>query len=307
MSDATKIWTGDEWQAHVMRVLRHHYPTGEYQEIPDSHLGDAGLEGYSKDGRAYQCYAPEEPIDAAKRLDAQRRKLSRDIKKFSDTNRQFFEKALQVQIRIYVLVVPKIASKDLLETAKELAEKVRSLNLPYVTSDFSITITTDEEWPVALQQLRGVGLSKVSLAMPKIDDKQIQQWQESNPTHLAELQGKIKRMRPDTSDAERLVIRNELIQKLVAGQNALSELHDNYNTTYEEVLEMKSGRESYLRLQSLTVSGVPNEILQAAVSGYEEAMATKVPGVDEILAQALTWEAIADWMCRCPLDFPEPA
>src|SRR5580698_3196602 len=81
MASTFKTWSGDEWQEHIVMLLKRHYAPGQFQEIPDKHRGDAGLEGFTNDGCAYQCYSPEEPLEIAGRLDAHKRKIYRDIQK----------------------------------------------------------------------------------------------------------------------------------------------------------------------------------------------------------------------------------
>src|SRR5262245_25188814 len=75
--------TGDEWQDLCLRVLHEHHGAGELIEVPDDDRGDGGLEAFSLDGCAYQCYAPEnEPLSAKLRYEKQRDKMTKDVGKF---------------------------------------------------------------------------------------------------------------------------------------------------------------------------------------------------------------------------------
>ena len=56
-------WNPDEWQQRIVYLAKRlHGGPGGFVEIPDSHLGDCGLEGFSIDGGCigYQCYVPED-------------------------------------------------------------------------------------------------------------------------------------------------------------------------------------------------------------------------------------------------------
>ena len=57
---------GNEWQQLICRLLIHRYGL-QFEMVPDGHGGDLGIEGFSRDGCAYQCYAPDEPISVAER------------------------------------------------------------------------------------------------------------------------------------------------------------------------------------------------------------------------------------------------
>lgn len=65
-------------------LLKRHYAPGQFQQIPAKDRGDAGLEGFTNDGCAYQCYAPEEPLTLAQRTEKHKKKIYRDIKKFRE-------------------------------------------------------------------------------------------------------------------------------------------------------------------------------------------------------------------------------
>jgi hypothetical protein len=88
MNDGIKEWSGDEWQEHIVRLLRARYSEpGMFQEMPSRDRGDLGLEGFSRDGVCYQCYAPEPPYDVKDLYEKQRGKITTDIGKFMK-NRQ---------------------------------------------------------------------------------------------------------------------------------------------------------------------------------------------------------------------------
>ena len=74
--------TGTQWQDWADMLLQRHYGSGGYQKIPDKVKGDAGIEGFSMSGCAYQVYGPEEPLSTSERYEKHRNKITRDINKF---------------------------------------------------------------------------------------------------------------------------------------------------------------------------------------------------------------------------------
>ena len=62
MTSSYYIWDGEEWEQRVQLYLKRRYGPGEYVHLPAKHLGDFGIEGFSRDGLAYQCYAAQEPL-----------------------------------------------------------------------------------------------------------------------------------------------------------------------------------------------------------------------------------------------------
>src|SRR4051812_6267412 len=93
MTETVITWSGPDWQKHVLLLLKRHYGPGNFHEIPDQDRGDRGLEGFAQDGCAYQCYAAAEPLPIVDLRESQKRKITRDIKKFCD-NSQILHKLL---------------------------------------------------------------------------------------------------------------------------------------------------------------------------------------------------------------------
>src|SRR2546430_2916401 len=71
----------EEWQELVVQLLYLRYPIGQFQPIPDRDRGDCGLEGFSRDGVGYQCYAVEEPVTTAELSKKQKKKITNDLLK----------------------------------------------------------------------------------------------------------------------------------------------------------------------------------------------------------------------------------
>jgi len=58
-----------------LRLLKRHHGHTNYQEVPAKHGGDLGLEGFSTNGCAYQCYAAQGYRDTNSLYEAQRDKM----------------------------------------------------------------------------------------------------------------------------------------------------------------------------------------------------------------------------------------
>ena len=71
-----KVWERKEWEGHVNDLLRIKHGQENYVPIPDRHNGDAGIEGYSFCGNAYQSFCPEELCSTAELYEKQRDKMT---------------------------------------------------------------------------------------------------------------------------------------------------------------------------------------------------------------------------------------
>ena len=78
------------WEKYFKDILRKHYGTSNIKDIPDSYGGDFGIECYSFNGHAFQCYLPEQYSDKKKLTKAQQNKIRNDINKLTVKNIKSF-------------------------------------------------------------------------------------------------------------------------------------------------------------------------------------------------------------------------
>ncbi|MGB0733692.1 MAG: hypothetical protein ACPGPF_07995, partial [Pontibacterium sp.] len=74
------------WENYFKDIIRVHYQPANYNDVPDKHAGDFGIECYTLNGHVFQCYLPEQVADVGKLVDAQKSKIRKDIKKFTVDN-----------------------------------------------------------------------------------------------------------------------------------------------------------------------------------------------------------------------------
>jgi hypothetical protein len=304
MGEVIHTYEGRDWEAKIQKLLKLRYKLGDYQEIPDKHVGDFGLEGFSRDGCAFQCYAAEEPVSTQELYEKQRKKIAQDIKKFID-NRKQLEKIFDgVSIHYWLLVVPRFDSAQLVAYARSKAEEVRLAKLPYVADDFHIGIVTDENFAPEIQTLARSGGIQLELPLADPDPKELEEWAKNNSPSISTMDRKIKNIKTLTSQKQRSKFRDEMIRHFLVGQNALSRLKTTYPDLYEEVVKLKDEKESFLVVESLLSADPPNKTLTDTITTFTNTLEAKLPGVAGKAAKTFAFEAASDWLLRCPLDFP---
>lgn len=107
MADTVRDWDPNEWQDWVKQLLYAHYGHKHYQPVPDTDGGDYGIEGFSQDGCAYQCYAAEEPVGTEELYEKQRNKINEDLKKFVHNQQPLAKLFGALKIERWVFVVPR--------------------------------------------------------------------------------------------------------------------------------------------------------------------------------------------------------
>jgi len=295
---------GEEWQIWANKILSSHYGPTEYQIIPDRDRGDAGLEGFTRsDGHAYQAYGCEEPISTADRYEKQRIKMTKDIAKFIN-NRTTLERIFgTVRITRWVLFVPHCDSKELVIHASKKTDEVKKESLSYVADSFQVCVCQQSDFSITDNLLVNSLQRQLQIAVEAPTSEQIFDWAESNQRPSQVLSEKLDRLPTLINDESRKKFHSTVLDWYLKGQDILEALRV-YPDIYAKVIEAKSHRESFLATG--TVSGLaPQDHLMQSINELRQTLEREVHELHQYSSESLAYEAVADWLLRCPLDFPE--
>lgn len=298
--------SGPDWENWANKLLACHYGPAEYQTVPDKDKGDAGIEGFTlSGGHAYQAYGCEEPISTTERYEKQRSKLSKDIKKFID-NKAILGKIFGgVKISRWVLFVPYYDSKEIVKHAAKKTDEVIAEQLPYVSQSFRVKICSEDDFPVARDQLINASASSVEVEADPATTDQIVDWAKSNSGLALVLDNKLKRLPTITSDEKRRDFHTKVLKWYLEGESILDALRK-FPELYEKVIKTKSHREGLLAIAAVS-GGSSQEILTSSVQELLSSLKNEVKGLHSFSSEKLAYGTVADWLLRCPLDFPEIA
>jgi hypothetical protein len=298
-------WSGEEWDEYVSRLLIRKYHTA-YQRVPAAHGGDLGIEGFSRDGRVYQCYAHQGQLRVADRYEKQRRKMTADIRKFVGNGTHICEIVGEMTIEEWVFVVPEHDSRHLNSHAAAKQELVREAGIACVSPDFRISIVTDDYFETERRELIAAGLGDLALQESEPSEDELQEWQGRNTPLVEEMErklDKLHRLGVLTSDSVSS-LQSKLIRDFVRGESVLETVRTDYPEIWEIFRRVKRTQEYKLEGASL-LSESHLQRLRTAIEELEERITEAIPTLGDLERQWLTWSTVADWLMRCPLDFPE--
>ena len=299
-------WNPNDWENHIQRLLKMRYatPPGSYQHIPATTHGDCGLEGYAVDGTCYQCYAAQEWANSKQLYEKQRNKITKDIATFISNEDELLKILGMIRISLWNLVVPYWTNKDLLEHAKTKEDTVRDRNLKHVDSTFRIAILTEEDFAVEAQLLANANLYQFDIAAPSISPAELASWMADKDR--LELVGNLRRKAAHIGSRKSELITEKFQARMVAnyisGNNVLGRLEQELPETYLKVMEYKIQREGNLEAETFYTTKVPAEFLEYTLQQYQSEL-TAIPGISPRVAKTLAYEAVSDWLLRCPMDF----
>jgi hypothetical protein len=298
-----RFWEGEEWEKHIQLLLKRHYGPGNYQEVPAKHVGDFGIEGYSTDGCAYQCYATQEPCTTQQRYDAQRDKITTDIGKFIRNKPELVKIFGGTFIRRWILIVPVSESASLVQHASKKSEEVLKAVLPYVSDDFKVIIDTDSCFAKEMNELVNSGVILVEDQDINVDSVDRDDWIKSNDGLVGALSQKAQKIPRLATDGKIEDFKISIIEHYLRGQNLLDSFSRNYPDIYAQLDNCKRMYEFELKTLSLISSNPAPQHLNEALKEYSKKLQDSAPNLPGTIIQALGWEGISDWLMRCPLDF----
>ncbi|MEV6048235.1 hypothetical protein [Streptomyces xanthochromogenes] len=296
---ATHHYTGDEWEQYCLLLARRHYGADQVQEVPARHGGDLGIEAFTFCGRAFQCYAPVEPLSTAERYDKQRNKLSTDLRKLSTKQKDLQRLLGGVQISTYVFLVPIFDSAQLVQHASTKAEEVRAKNLPFISRDFKVTVATDAIYAKERNEV----LERVNSLVDVFPTPpgEVESWMEGNSQLAETALEKLAKLRLSPGVSRTYL--EQLINQFLDSENALARLRERYPDQWEAATGSKVRKERKLVLEYPPGSTNSAADVTSIVRSLKEEISRQVPALDDSFIDAMSWGSIADWLMRCPLDF----
>jgi hypothetical protein len=290
-----------EWEERVKTWLRLKYG-GQFETVPDDHGGDLGIEGFSRDGIAYQCYSPREILKAAELFANQRRKLGDDVGKFIDNSTELQALFGTLHIQQYWFVVPEHRSAKLVQFATRKAAEIVAAHLPYVDAGFFVHIATEEDFAPEIRQCteRNYGLLQVSA--PAVDTEAVGEWANQNDAQVAVVDAKASRLLQTKDRGLIARYRTRLLAQYIDGQNCLESLRISHSHIWEMVQEAVLHREKFVSNECLQVRE-PQDALKEQLERLTSEISASVPGFHRNTLDTIVHGIAGEWWIKCDIDF----
>ncbi|MFE9337282.1 hypothetical protein [Streptomyces sp. NPDC007063] len=295
----THHYSGDEWEQYCLLLARRYYGADQVQEVPARHGGDLGIEAFTFCGRAFQCYAPIEPLSTSERYDKHRDKLSTDLRKLSTKQKDLHQLLGDVKIANYIFLVPIFDSAQLVKHASVKSEEVRSKNLPFIADDFKVTVATDNIYAKERSEVLERLTTLVEIVPTPPGD--VDNWMDGNSQLAETVLEKLAKL--NLSLASRRAYLEQLVNQFLDSENALTRLREKYPDQWEAATGARVRKERKLVLEYPPGSANSAADVTTIAKSLKEELARQAPALDDSFVDAMSWGSIADWLMRCPLDF----
>lgn len=304
ISDIIDPYNGNQWEDLAHRLLQLKYGGHNYQKLPAAHGGDGGLDGYTLDGLAFQCYAPQQRYSLADLYAHQRAKMTDDINKFIQNQIVLGDLIRPKKYSRWMFLVPEHLSKELNQHGANKTREVISGNCSHIESDFAIAIQDASVYFVLeVSRLLQTGANQINVQIDEIEKSLVIQWHTANIGLAKKLIEKLKKLNLSTEKQNKAA--HNYIEYFLAYSKLISNLSTLTPEVYEKFEIMRLSEEK--TIQSLSdIETIRNAAdLTAQLNQFSQKLKDSFgSSYSDGTIGYLSRGVFADWLLRCPIDFP---
>jgi hypothetical protein len=299
---AVTSWDPEEWEAHAIAMLCHHFGVDEVVPVPDDDQGDRGLDAFTVSGIGYQCYAPQnEPLVPSARALLQKGKITKDLKKLKD-NADKLELLLgPVKLHTWALLCPVHKSAAVIEHCNVKAAEVLTWGLNFIAPRFKVQIHSAETYRKAHSFITATEkYGSFLTAPPEYDVIGADFGAVSNP-QIEMMDGKLAKLPGLKDDARRRTHRALLLERQLGGDVVLDRIRSRapeLASHYESMIDAARAEMVFGAVSSQPANEYYLDVRKSLVERF-----TRDPYLGEENAEFFADKCMADWLGQCPLDF----
>lgn len=303
---------GDSWEKLINSCYRIKFQDEHFTEIPAVHGGDAGIEGFTRKGRVYQCYCPEREYTDDELHDHLRDKMTKDIGKLTSSKYADRLKGLGVPvITEWHFVIPEYKDSRIIAHAETKRKEVIALkktnpsNYDYIADDFIIVIKQAEDFKVEITKIIRTTLTDMQLNFA-IYHTTAPDWSQCDSEKVTNIKRKVKAVMGDVdeSDEDYSDLVNMYISSYINGLEILKVLRVSYSEVYEDIymLEQSYKKEVSLKTKMNTNSSINAQLFNEILDDFQEKL-EQFKYLNTASIFELKIDLISGWLADCSMQF----
>lgn len=304
---------GNAWENICVKCYRYRYEDQHYTPIPAVSGGDAGIEGFTKTGIVHQCYFPERQYSDHELYEAQRDKLSADIKKLLNNGDRLVALGVPV-IHEWHFNIPEYRDSKILIHAATKQKEVLSAKednpdkYSYIADDFQIVIKTAENFSAEISRIiRTSADYNLNLAVEHTSNPN---WKECDSQKVANIRRKIKAImhvsEDDNPNVERVV--GLYIDYYICGLENMNRLKMNFPDIHAELFKLVQiyKGEVTLKTSMNTNSSMNQSLFNELLDEFEKKLEKDFSNsFNQASIVEIKQDMVASWLADCSMEFSE--
>lgn len=282
-------------------------------KIPAVQGGDAGIEGFTRNGIVIQCYCPERNYSDNELYDHLRNKMTRDLGKLLDSNYKKRLAELGVPlIHEWHFVIPENKDDRLLKHAESKRKEVMKAKqddperYDHIADDFAIIIKVADDFKPEISRIIRESLTDKKLNLVIQNVKQTN-WTECESEKVNNIKRKVlavmNGVNEDDEGFNKTV--NTFVEAYIKGLEIMQKLRMSYADIYEDVhnLEQTYKREVSIRTMMNTNNSMNLQIFNEILGEFEQKLSKEFKYFDSTSISELKIDIISMWLADCSMEF----
>lgn len=301
------VFNGDSWEDFCQQCFKKKYEQVGYQEMPATHKGDLGIEGYTRTGILFQCYCPDAEYDTIKLYEAQRDKITTDLNKIVKNAKELQFYLGDVKIKKWIFVTPEYTNKELVKHCCQKADEYRNLKSPIIADDFDVLIHDIEFFSSEIPLILNFRNEKLNIEVAERKGKQeIEDWKTKEISLVdTAIRKHSHRISNEASHRERKIniLTHKTISDFLNGDLMIRKWAEKYQDQYEKFQKVISLYEETVEAKCAVFTGDSNMLYDEIEAELRKRIYASFSFLDDLMIDRLTNRVMADWIIRCPINF----
>ncbi|MBB6671259.1 hypothetical protein [Cohnella nanjingensis] len=304
---------GEAWEKLCTSCYRMKYQDEHFTEIPAVHGGDAGIEGFTRSGRVYQCYCPEREYSDEELYAHLRDKMTKDINKLVDDEYAQRLKALGVpQIKEWHFVIPQYKDARIIVHAeskrKEVLEKKKKepKKYEYIAEEFVVVIKQAEDLKIEISKIIRTNLTDMQLNLA-IYHMPNPEWSKCDSEKINNIKRKVKAVMGDVdeSDPDYIDIVNMYVDSYIKGIELFKLLRVSYSEIYEDIyqLEQSYKKQVIIKTKMNMDRSINAKLFNEILDDLQDRLEQQFKYLTLASVMELKTDIISGWLADCSMQF----
>jgi len=298
---------GNKWENVSQLCFKNNFREESYQMVKAT-PGDFGIEGFTRTGKAFQCYCPNEHYSTKVLYENHRDKITRDLKKLKTYEKQLQKILGTTKIQKWYFVTPTYAKNEIVQHCSQKKEEVKSWDLSIIDSNNFEVIFEDISF---LHPFLKTAVENSNIKIDVIPETELKleeklKWKGSKIPLIENSQNKNAHRLSSSSlnydlKLDKLVDLN--VEHFLEGKNILTKWEEDYPIGYEGFLDITSAIESEIEERCITNTKKPSDLYEEFRALLKSELQNSFSNLAPQMILKLTNWALADWIFRCPINF----
>lgn len=298
---------GDRWEDVCQIIFKRRYENDSYFEIPAT-PGDYGIEGFTRSGKAFQCYCPDEHYSSSELYEKQRDKITKDLKKLKTFESQLSNKLGGTLIKQWFFVSPMNSKNDLVDHCTKKRDEVKSWGLSIIdNANFEVIPADIGFLKPEIHQVLKIDERKIDIVPTEITTEEDKlKWKDKKISLVENAQRKHKaRFAPTANNLDKNVdsLTEKSISHFLEGNDILKKWQSDYPDDYEKFIKIISQVEEQVIEECMFQEKDNNSLYRSFAKMVENKIKDSFPYLDNTMIMNLCNQVMADWILRCPINF----